>query len=114
MKGISVDAPKIAAGLLAMVDTMPESYRSALGLGMLPAPLMDRAESMMVEKFNEIANARLGDGWEASFRALGCDELADEMLADLADNRKKWVRETMRAVSVEMLRQSSARGTTVV
>lgn len=52
MIGISIDADKIAQGIIEM---LPHEYKSALKLGMLPAPFMEILEKQLGEKADQIA-----------------------------------------------------------
>lgn len=87
LDGIEVNADGLAAGLLEMMDTLPDaaSYWGALSLGMLPAPLMGLMNKVLAE------------------RAAG-------FFPGEPERARRWVREVERAVSLAVLDAAKRRG----
>lgn len=105
--GINVDERAIAEGLVDMIDDLPDpdSYRSAMRLGMTPAPLMRFLEVSLRQKFDAIAMEQVGTTPEQF------DEFNRQMLAICGETplkineakRNKFVVEVSKAVHLEML-----------
>lgn len=107
-----VDVTAIARGLVSMIDDLddPTSYRRALSLGMLPAPLMDSLERMLTDKGREIFKSQCCDPWqEISDEYPALRRTHEEMQREADAAIREWVRRVSRDVSIEILRLPESR-----
>ena len=108
---VTVDVPKLAAGLYEMFD---DDMLGVLSFGMLPAPLMGLFSSGLGEKFDEMQAERKAE----LIATIESHPVFAEVLADelplLEAHKKKWMRETEHSVCREIYRLHSNAGRMVV
>ena len=102
MYGINVDADAIAKGLLDMVPELGDAYEGALAFGMLPAPLMESLRGILGDKWDAIVKEQGGEASIDAIAELGLPDMADDMRAELATRRAKWIAHVEREVTLAM------------
>lgn len=108
----TVDVDAIAAGLLDLIEEMPDadSYKGALAFGMLPAPLM----RMMNESLWSWVKEHTAE-FEPDAESLELCAIAGiDAHAELEKSRSAWVRRVEKEVSAAMYRIASDRGQLLV
>ncbi len=102
LHGMVVDEDQIARGIY---DLMPENYRNALAMGMLPGPIMDGLGRQLAERYDRHTAAEYDPAF-AAFSDLG--DIGAGIVADLKSsrdtNRADFVKKAMRAITLAMYR----------
>lgn len=116
---MKIDVKNMAIGLVDLTFDLArdtgESYDTALALGMLPAPLMERVTRNLQSKYRELHIQEYITAFHFQWDKEEIDIGLDKMFQDeYKQKEKEWIKSIEKALAVEMLRIAKNRGFLVV